>query len=159
VADQITNRDLYTIINIHHDSSDWLDFSKGGLNAKVVEQKFTAVWRQIATKFQCSSNLVAFEPLHEARGSSKEEADTMNRFNKLFVDTVNETGGFNKQRVLTLVGLGDNVAKTSKWFKKPEGDWKNPWALQYHFYSPCKLYSIKMAHAHGSSRFPLLGLG
>ncbi|KAI1135551.1 carbohydrate binding domain X2-domain-containing protein [Hypoxylon sp. FL0543] len=45
------------------------------------------------------------------------------------------SGGFNAQRVVTLVGGGMDGIKTSQWFKAPTG-YFNPWAIQYHYYSP-----------------------
>jgi endoglucanase len=58
--------------------------------------------------------------------------------NEKFLKAINDAGGFNPQRVVTLVGLGEDSIKTSQWFKQPTNGYKNPWALQYHYYSPCK---------------------
>jgi endoglucanase len=138
VVDQITSRGLYVIVNVHHDSWEWFDFSNGGANIANLEKKFSKVWSQIATKLACKSSLVAFEPINEVKGSTKEHADTMNRMNGVLLKAINDVGGFNEQRVVTLVGLGEDSVKTSQWFKKPTGNWKNPWAIQYHYYSPCK---------------------
>ena len=137
VVEQITSRGLYTIVNVHHDSWEWMDMTTPSANVTAIEAKFAALWKQIALKLACTSNMVAYEPINEARGSTKQHADAMNRLNKIFVDTINDAGGFNWQRVLTLPGLGEDAVKTIKWFKKPEGSWKNPWAIQYHYYSPC----------------------
>jgi endoglucanase len=48
VVDQITTRGLYTIINMHHDSGDWLDFSNPANNITAIEEKFAAVWKQVS---------------------------------------------------------------------------------------------------------------
>lgn len=82
--------------------------------------------------------MVAFEPINEPVGSTKEHADVLNKMNGVFLKAIGDAGGWNENRVVTLVGLGEDSGKTSQWFKKPEGSWKNPWALQYHYYSPCE---------------------
>ena len=138
VVDEITSRELYVIVNVHHDSWEWFDFSNGGANVASLETKFSKLWSQIAVKLACKSSLVAFEPMNEAKGTTKEHGEIMNRMNEVFLKAINDAGGFNPQRVVTLVGLGEDSAKTSQWFKKPKGSWKNPWAIQYHYYSPCK---------------------
>jgi endoglucanase len=40
---------------------------------------------------------------------------------------------------VTLVGAGEDGLKTTQWFKRPDAKFKNPWGIQYHYYSPCKL--------------------
>jgi endoglucanase len=131
------------LVNVHHDSWEWFDFSAPGANVQELEKKFSKLWKQIATKLACKSSMVAFEPINEAKGSTKEHADIMNRMNAVFIKAINDVGGFNPQRLVTLVGLGEDGPKTSQWFKKPEGSWKNPWVIQYHYYSPCP-----STHAH-----------
>jgi endoglucanase len=138
VLDQITSRGLYAIVNVHHDSWEWFDFSAPGADVTKIEAKFSKLWQQIGTKLACTSSLVAFEPINEPKGSTKQHADILNRMNGVFLKAINDAGGYNPQRVVTLVGLGEDSSKTSQWFKKPAGTWKNPWALQYHYYSPCK---------------------
>jgi endoglucanase len=137
VLDQITSRGLHALVNVHHDSWEWLDWSAGGANVAELERKFGRVWAQIGAKLACKSGMVAFEPINEAKGSTHEHADVMNRMNAVFLKAINEAGGFNPRRLVTLVGLGEDGPKTSQWFKKPAGEWRNPWVVQYHYYSPC----------------------
>ncbi|KAF2436408.1 endoglucanase B [Tothia fuscella] len=135
VLDQITSRGFYAIVNVHHDSLEWFDFTAPGADVKAIEEKFYRLWYQIGEKLGCKSNLVAFEPINEPKGTTMEHADVMNRMNAVFLKAINDAGGFNAQRVVTLVGLGEDSIKTSQWFKPPTG-YSNPWALQYHYYSP-----------------------
>lgn len=88
---------------------------------------------------------MAFEPINEPVGSTKEHADVLNKMNGVFLKAIGDAGGWNGKRVVTLVGLGEDSGKTSQWFKKPEGSWKNPWALQYHYYSPCEYFSASFS--------------
>jgi endoglucanase len=79
VLDQITSRGFHAIVNVHHDSWQWFDFTAGGANVKEIEDKFYKLWFQIGTKLACKSSLVAFEPINEAKGTTKEHADVLNR--------------------------------------------------------------------------------
>ncbi|QDS68114.1 hypothetical protein FKW77_010191 [Venturia effusa] len=138
VIDQITSRNFSVIVDVHHDSWEWFDFSKDASanNVATLSAKFSALWTQIGTKLACKSSLVAFEPINEPPGSTKEHGDVLNKMNGVFLKAIADAGGWNEKRVVTLVGLGEDSVKTSQWFKKPEGNWTNPWALQYHYYSP-----------------------
>lgn len=62
----------------------------------------------------------------------------MNRLNNIFLKAVNEAGGFNSKRVVHLVGSREDGVETSLWFEPPDSKYKNPWGIQYHYYSPCK---------------------
>lgn len=161
VLDQITARGLHALVNVHHDSWEWLDWTSGA-NTAELERKFARVWAQIGAKLACKSSMVAFEPLNEAKGSTREHADVMNRMNAAFLKAINEAGGFNPQRLVNLVGLGEDGPKTSQWFKKPAGAWKNPWAIQYHYYSPCSFPPVPfcvLKSNTGARRLHLLRLG
>ena len=80
--------------------------------------------------------MVAFEPIDEPKGTTKQHGDIMNKMNEVFLKAMNDVGGFNTQGIVTLLGLGEDSIKTSQSFKKPPGSWKNQWAIQYHYYSP-----------------------
>jgi endoglucanase len=80
VLDQITSRGFHVIVNVHHDSWQWFDFTAGGANVKEIEDKFYRLWFQIGTKLACKSSLVSFEPINEAKGSTKADADVLNRY-------------------------------------------------------------------------------
>lgn len=56
--------------------------------------------------------------------------------NTAFLDAINEAGGHNPKRVVSLSGLGQDILKTTQWFKKPTTYLNQPWALQFHYYSP-----------------------
>ncbi|KAK8185078.1 endoglucanase D precursor [Phyllosticta capitalensis] len=135
VIDMVTDRGLYAIVNVHHDSWIWANLDTPA-NYSSIEDKFYNLWFQIGTKLACKSELVAFEPLNEPAGSTAEAGAEMNRLNDIFLKAINDAGGFNSKRVVTLVGLGEDAAKTSQWFQRPNGTYSNPWALQYHYYSP-----------------------
>ncbi|KAE8354583.1 glycoside hydrolase superfamily [Aspergillus coremiiformis] len=135
VIDMITSRGLYTIVNVHHDSWEWADVTKPDANMTEIEEKFSKLWYQIGAKLGCKSSLVAFESINEPPCNTAEDGAKINRLNAIFLEAINSAGGFNTQRVVNLVGGGMDSVKTSQWFKAP-ANIINPWALQFHFYSP-----------------------
>ncbi|KAJ4358497.1 uncharacterized protein N0V89_003081 [Didymosphaeria variabile] len=136
VVDMITAREFYTIVNVHHDSWVWADVTASGANLTQIEEKFYRLWYQIGTKLACKSSLVAFEPINEPPGTTAEHGAELNKLNGIFLQALADSGGFNTQRVVTLVGAGEDSVKTSQWFQRPDAKYKNPWAIQYHYYSP-----------------------
>ncbi|KAF2146282.1 glycoside hydrolase family 5 protein [Aplosporella prunicola CBS 121167] len=136
VVDMVTERGFYTIVNVHHDSWIWADVSQENANLTMIEEKFYRLWSQIGQKLACKSELVAFEPINEPPGTTAEHGKELNKLNNLFLKAINEAGGFNNKRVVTLPGLGEDSIKTSQWFEAPSGNYSNPWAIQYHYYSP-----------------------
>ncbi|KAL3490957.1 glycoside hydrolase superfamily [Aspergillus germanicus] len=135
VLDMITSRDLYAIVNVHHDSWEWADVSVAGANLTMIEEKFYRLWYQIGTKLACKSSLVAFESINEPPANTAEDGANINKLNSIFLQAIADAGGFNSQRVVNLVGGGQDSVKTSQWFEAP-ANITNPWAIQFHYYSP-----------------------
>ncbi|KAL4892059.1 glycoside hydrolase superfamily [Aspergillus ambiguus] len=135
VVDMITSRGLYTIVNVHHDSWEWADVTAAGANLTMIEEKFYRLWYQIGTKLGCKSNMVAFEPINEPPCNNADDAAEINKLNQIFLKAINDAGGFNPKRVVTLVGGGEDSIKTSQWFQAPT-NYSNPYAIQFHYYSP-----------------------
>ncbi|KAF2656724.1 glycoside hydrolase family 5 protein [Lophiostoma macrostomum CBS 122681] len=136
VVDMITARGFYTVVNVHHDSWVWADITAAGANITQIEERFYKLWYQIGTKLACKGSMVAFEPINEPPGTTAAHGEEQNKLNNIFLQAINDAGGFNSERVVTLVGLGEDGAKTNLYFKKPDTKFKNPWAIQYHYYSP-----------------------
>jgi endoglucanase len=103
----------------------------------MIEEKFYRLWYQIGTTLGCKSSLVTFEPINEPPCNTAEDATEINKLNQIFLKAINDAGGFNPKRVVTLVGGGEDSVKTSQWFKLPSNI-TNPYAIQFHYYSPCK---------------------
>ncbi|KAH3982706.1 hypothetical protein HBH98_020660 [Parastagonospora nodorum] len=136
VVDMILSRGFYAIVNVHHDSWTWADLTQANTNVTLVEEKMYKLWYQIGTKLACKSSALAFEPINEIPGTTAEHGATVNRLNNIFLQAINDAGGFNSQRVVTLVGAGEDGLKTTQWFKRPDAKFKNPWGIQWHYYSP-----------------------
>ncbi|KAH8710178.1 endoglucanase D precursor [Phaeosphaeriaceae sp. PMI808] len=136
VVDMILSRGFYAIVNVHHDSWTWADLTKAETNVTALEEKMYKLWYQIGTKLACKGSQLALEPINEIPGTTPEHGAIVNRLNTIFLQAINDAGGFNPQRVVTLVGAGEDGVKTSQWFKRPDTKFKNPWGIQYHYYSP-----------------------
>ncbi|KAI1113422.1 putative cellulase [Nemania sp. NC0429] len=135
VVDMALDAGLYVLTNVHHDSWQWADVSVAGANLTAIEERMYQTWSQIGKKLACKSSSVAFEPINEPPVNTQEQATELNKLNSIFLDALKDSGGFNTQRVVTLVGPSMDSIKTSQWFEAPTG-YDNPWALQYHYYSP-----------------------
>ncbi|KAI0453620.1 putative cellulase [Xylaria acuta] len=135
VVDMALDAGLYVLTNVHHDSWQWADVSAAGANLTQIEERMHQTWLQIGEKLGCKSSSVAFEPINEPPVDTEEQATELNKLNGIFLQALKDSGGFNTQRVVTLVGPSMDSIKTSQWFEAPTG-YDNPWALQYHYYSP-----------------------
>jgi endoglucanase len=135
VVDFALERDLLVVTNVHHDSWEWADVSQPAANVTEIQTKFRALWVQIGNTLACKPSTVALESINEPPAETAEHGATVNEFNRLFLDALAETGGWNTRRVVTLAGGNNDCSKTSQWFEPP-AEIANPWALQVHYYSP-----------------------
>ena len=135
VVDAVVQRGLYAIVNVHHDATDWADLTASGANYTMIEEKFYQLWYQIGTQLACKSSLLAFEPINEPPGSTTDQYAELNKLQGLFIKALADSGGYNAQRVVTLVGPSENADLTDQYLVVPTG-MTNPYAIQYHYYSP-----------------------
>lgn len=135
VVDEVIARDLYVLTNVHHDSWIWADVTATGANYTEIEEKFYRLWYQIGQKLACKSSFLAFEPINEPPGTTTEHATELMKLEDLFLQALRDSGGFNSERVVTLNGPSEDSIKTSEFFIRPSNI-TNPWAIQYHYYSP-----------------------
>lgn len=134
----VTERGLYTIVNVHHDSRLWADLTQQGAVWSLIEEKFYRLWYQIGAHLACKSSLVAFEAINEAPGETTEVAVELLRLNDIFLQAINDAGGFNPQRVVSLSGPGQDLERTIEHFQPPDSSYSNPYLLQVHYYLPCE---------------------
>ena len=116
---------LNVIINMHHDGADskyWLDIKSAAANttiqARILEQ-ITALWTQIAVKFQDKGSFLMFEAFNEIhdggwgwgtnRGDGGKQYKCLNEWNQAFVDAVRAAGGENENRFLGIPAYCTNV--------------------------------------------------
>lgn len=107
VVDYVLSRDMFCIINVHHDTGQegWI---RADMNSLVTTgEQFGSMWSQIATYFKDYDDQLLFEGYNELLNSAKKWAgagadsyQVANSLNQIFVDAVRKTGGNNAQRNL-----------------------------------------------------------
>lgn len=135
VVDTVLERDMYVLVNVHHDSWTWADVTQASAKYTQIEEKFYRLWYQIGTKLACKSSLLAYEPINEPPGTTAAHAAELRKLGDIFLKAISDAGGFNLERVVTLNSPQENSDLTSQYFVRPSSI-TNPWALQYHYYSP-----------------------
>ena len=131
---------MYVILNVHHEK--WNKPTNDNIeNGKRVME---LIWEQIAYEFKDYGNRLIFEGQNEPRNYDgynewySPESDWMtnvNELNKVFVQTVRETGGNNSSRMLMLPDYAASIDPTimAGW-TKIAGD--NNIIVSLHAYSP-----------------------
>ncbi|GLY22271.1 cellulase family glycosylhydrolase [Micromonospora sp. NBRC 101691] len=98
---------FYVMINIHHDSWQWINTMP--TDRANVLTKYNAIWTQLATTFRGSSPKLVFESVNEPQftGSSgdAQNATLLNELNTSFHRIVRASGGNNANRLLVLPTL------------------------------------------------------
>ena len=107
VVDYCIENELYVIVNAHHD--DWYSpFESNRDNAKYIMQK---LWKQIAAHFAEYDENLIFESMNEPRlidtvyewnEGTKQAREIVNELNRVFVETVRSSGGYNNRRYLLI---------------------------------------------------------
>lgn len=137
----------YIIINTHHDSDYYFNVNPENdqERAKYVLKR---VWEQIGERFEDYDEKLIFEPMNEIRsipldystngdwyGQTQELHDNFNNLNKVFVETVRNSGGNNPQRYLmlqTYAGVRDGHQVSKQWI--PSVDEDNHIIASVHWY-------------------------
>ncbi|GAB5535579.1 MAG: hypothetical protein Rubg2KO_18280 [Rubricoccaceae bacterium] len=73
VVDWGLDRDLYIVLNAHHE--DWI---KQGYSDPTLRARFDSIWVQVAERFKDKSEKLLFEIINEPFGMTVEEVDDMN---------------------------------------------------------------------------------
>ncbi|NKE61842.1 cellulase family glycosylhydrolase [Lentzea sp. PSKA42] len=100
-------RDLYVMINVHHDSWQWINAMPSDRTG--VLNRFNAVWTQLAAAFRDFGSKLTLESVNEPQfaGSSgqAQEIQLLGELNASFRDIVRRSGGNNAGRLLILPTL------------------------------------------------------
>ncbi len=142
---------LTAIINVHHDGADNWDPPSDGVEwltlddmSGAVEERFQAVWEQIATHFANHDTNLVFESMNEIHDGypsidnppPQAQYDMINRLNQLFVDVVRQAGGQNPDRYLIVPGYNTNIDLTLDGFVLPNDSTPDHLILSVHYYDP-----------------------
>jgi endoglucanase len=117
VVDWALAADMYVLLNVHHDSWQWVDEMPSD-HDKVLN-RFNATWTQIADTFRGSSTKVLYESINEPTfcwpgpnpdicskdAHDAENAQLLHELNTSFHQIVRSSGGNNASRVLVLPTL------------------------------------------------------
>ncbi|MBN2342153.1 MAG: glycoside hydrolase family 5 protein [Deltaproteobacteria bacterium] len=146
VVDYALTAGMHAMINIHHDGADnyegveWITLD-GPYES--VEERFVALWQQIATQFQDYDQRLLFESMNEIHDGypscntvPQEDYDFINNLNQAFVDTVRASGGQNEGRILVMPGYNTNIDCTIDGFVAPIDTVADRIAVDVHFYDP-----------------------
>lgn len=121
VVDWALADDLSVVLNLHHDSWQWI--ADMPANHDVVRARFDATWTQIASTFKDTSSKLLFESVNEpsfTNATDNRKTELINELNTSFHSIVRASGGENTTRLLVLPTLGsapdaaamDNLAGT-----------------------------------------------
>lgn len=143
IVDYAYDRDMYVILNIHHDGGGdpdfgaWIRTDAAGFEA--VREKYRRVWEQIAAYFSGYDERLIFESMNEVGFDSVAEArayDMLNTLNQDFVDLVRASGGNNDKRHLLIAGYWTDIEMTcDEKFQMPD-DPADHCIVSVHYYTP-----------------------
>lgn len=143
VVDYAVEQDMYVIINIHHDGAEqmgWLRIATDDKDA--LFEKFAGVWGNIADYFKGYDEHLIFEAMNEVKGqgmTTAEENAVIMELNRIFVDTVRNSGGNNDKRWLVVCGKYnyiDSIVNEKHGFEMPQDSVENRIMLSVHCYTP-----------------------
>lgn len=143
IVDYAYDRDMYVILNMHHDGGGdpdfgaWIRTDAPGFEA--VREKYKCVWEQIAAYFSGYDERLIFESMNEVGFDSVAEArayDMLNTLNQDFVDLVRASGGNNDKRHLLIAGYWTDIEMTcNEKFRMPD-DPAGHCIVSVHYYTP-----------------------
>jgi len=147
VVEYVRSAGMIAIINIHHDGADshyWLsvkDSDLSGTSKTNIDNKFKAVWKQIAEYFKYNGNGLVFEGFNELHdgswgNGSIAQRNRVNELNQIFVDTVRSVGGRNASRYLVIHGWVTRPSITVSNLVMPEDTITDRIIVGIHFYDP-----------------------
>lgn len=135
VVNMALKKDLYVIINVHHDSWRWLS-KEMKLDKEGTINKLEKLWLQIADRFKDYSEKLIFEIINEPtyEGFSEQEAGALqNEVNERILRVIRNSGGYNDRRLVVVPPLWTDTYKAEKYFVPP----KDPnIIIGVHYYSP-----------------------
>lgn len=157
VVDYAMQREMYVIINVHHDGGGDPKYGAWIRNAsrdyEEFEEKYTALWTQIADSFRDYSDKLIFESMNEVGFDDlpkKKGYELLNKINQLFVDIVRDSGGNNKERHLLIAGYWTDTEMTcSRYYELPD-DPAERLIVSVHYYTPWEFCTTNRRREWGS---------
>ncbi len=123
------NRDMYVIINIHHDEEI---ISPTYERVEVSKEVVETIWRQVSERFKGYDNRVIFETLNEMRvkgspeewkGGTEETRDCLNQLHAAALGVIRSSGENNAERKVMISTYAASAAEVAmQGLALPEGD-------------------------------------
>ena len=136
VIDIIIKEKLYCILNVHNDGyyTNWL------IRGMEVKDKYINLWSQIANKFKDYNEYLIFESMDKVYffdyNLYNYDYQTLINLNQAFVDTIRNSGGNNKDRLLIIAGANADITWTCSSEYKIPVDQSNKLAVSIHYLEP-----------------------
>ena len=143
---------LNVILNMHHDGADsnyWLDIKTAAVNPEVHQQiteQVTAMWSQIAWKFQDKGDFLIFESFNEIhdggwgwganRNDGGKQYRCLNEWNQAFVGAVRGAGPLNMERLLGVAVYSANPDLAIEALEMPSDYLEDRLMVSVHCYDP-----------------------
>lgn len=112
VVDWALSDGLYVVINVHHDSWQWI--SSMPTDHDNVLARFKATWTQVAAEFRDSPRTLLFESINEPQfnnATDTQGSQYLDELNTTFHTVVRRSGGNNATRLLVLPSLGSTPSQ------------------------------------------------
>jgi len=169
VVDWAMARDMFVIINTHHDVYPEYYYPSKEHYANA-EKYIISIWTQLSARFAEYGDHLIFESMNEPRlkdtavewwfeegnAQALESCECVNLLNQAFVNTVRASGGNNAERYLMIPGYcaapGFAVAE---YYRLPEDSADNRLIVSVHAYTP---YSFAL-DLKGTDKFSAFGAG
>lgn len=123
VTDYALDSGLFVIINVHGDGyytvdGAWLHCAENDAAQAGIREKFRALWQQVAERFKDYGEHLIFESMNEIFDNTYDTPNAayyqnLNEYNKIFTETVRQTGGENTHRWLLIPGWNTNIEYTA----------------------------------------------
>lgn len=121
VVDWGLSRDLFVVLNAHHE--DWLKQDYSAHNTA----RFDSIWSQVATRFKDKTERLQFEIINEPQGLTREQTDELNA---RILGIIRKT---NPTRIVVYSGAGWSSATDMMAAAIPDDDYLMAY---YHSYDP-----------------------
>ncbi|MFJ9121384.1 cellulase family glycosylhydrolase [Streptomyces sp. NPDC102394] len=112
VVDWALSDGLYVVLNVHHDSWQWI--SSMPTDHDNVLARFKATWTQVAAEFRDSPRTLLFESVNEPQFDNTTDtqgSQYLDELNTTFHTVVRQSGGNNATRLLVLPSLGSTPSQ------------------------------------------------
>ena len=136
VVSLIIKEELYCILNIYNDAyfGNWI--SRG----IEVKDKYINLWAKIANEFKDYNHHLIFESMNNPYFYDPityiYNYDLLLNFNQAFIDIIRNSGKNNRERLLLIAGISDDLDMTCSSKYKIPVDPSNKLALSLHYYVP-----------------------